>query len=283
MRLLPLLVLGKSLLLVGCSGTEDVPRGPCDELLSCAAAAAPEQLNEHLGNYGDNGSCWKALERAQCEKSCAALIAQIASSRPGFSECGGPHFPADADASPADASDGGTDLVAPACGPLNCAGCCSGDVCRLGNANDACGLSGVACAVCESGKRCNAVGQCEPDPNQMLQLTVLSARINNRTPAGAPWDSPFGDPDPYVTLNGSSTSVQDNTLYPVWRAGFPFTRKALMTEGVSISVFDEDVTFDDKIAGPRTLKVTEADLALGQIDWHSWDSVNTITFLIAPR
>ena len=117
----------------------------------------------------------------------------------------------------------------------------------------------------------------------MLQLTVLSARINNRTPAGAPWDSPFGDPDPYVTLNGSSTSVQDNTLYPVWRAGFPFTRKALMTEGVSISVFDEDVTFDDKIAGPRTLKVTEADLALGQIDWHSWDSVNTITFLIAPR
>ncbi len=59
---------------ISCTTANDVTRGPCDDLLSCAAIASPEKLNEHLANYGENGSCWKSLDRTLCEKSCTSLI-----------------------------------------------------------------------------------------------------------------------------------------------------------------------------------------------------------------
>ncbi|MCL2723866.1 MAG: hypothetical protein FWD69_05455 [Polyangiaceae bacterium] len=43
---------------------------------------------------------------------------------------------------------GGECEVEPACGPVSCAGCCDGDTCAPGDANDACGSGGAACADC---------------------------------------------------------------------------------------------------------------------------------------
>lgn len=270
-----------ALVSVGCVGANDTHHGPCDDLLSCAAVAAPDKLNEHLGNYGANGTCWKSLERTLCEKSCTALIAQIAASKPGVTECAGPISHPDASTSNPDAStSGGNDMAAPGCGPLTCGGCCAGGMCRTGSTEDACGNGGGSCVQCVGGKVCSAARICEADLNEALQLFVVDAAISSSTPAGAPWDTPFGDPDPFVTINGYSTGTQNDTLSPRWNAAFTFTRKELMIDGVVVSVFDKDVTYDDRVAGPRTLRVTETDLSTGKIDWYSWDSVRRISFTV---
>ncbi len=49
-------------------------------------------------------------------------------------------------------------------------------------------------------------------------------------------------------------------------------------DGIVLQMFDKDISFDDVIASARTLKVTEADLAKGRIDWFNWDSVQSIRF-----
>ncbi len=88
MRTVSLWLLAASMIGVGCTGADDIKRGPCDDLLACAAIAAPDKLNEHLGNYGEGGSCWKSLERSLREKSCTSLIAQIAASKPASPNAG---------------------------------------------------------------------------------------------------------------------------------------------------------------------------------------------------
>ena len=46
------------------------------------------------------------------------------------------------------------------CGPSTCSGCCQGDKCELGNSAAACGVNGLACAVCASPQVCSASSQC---------------------------------------------------------------------------------------------------------------------------
>lgn len=41
----------------------------------------------------------------------------------------------------------------PACGPLNCAGCCEGNTCVLGTQDNACGQNGAACNDCVPGNQ----------------------------------------------------------------------------------------------------------------------------------
>ena len=41
----------------------------------------------------------------------------------------------------------------PACGPGNCAGCCSGNTCVLGVQDNACGGNGAACNDCSAGNK----------------------------------------------------------------------------------------------------------------------------------
>jgi hypothetical protein len=56
---------------------------------------------------------------------------------------------------------GGTCETQAGCGPGNCPGCCSGNVCLSGNSATSCGISGNACANCEPiGETCNGGGQC---------------------------------------------------------------------------------------------------------------------------
>lgn len=49
----------------------------------------------------------------------------------------------------------------PKCGPDNCAGCCSGDVCVVATTSLACGKGGETCKTCGTGNACNA-GVCQP-------------------------------------------------------------------------------------------------------------------------
>ena len=52
------------------------------------------------------------------------------------------------------------------CGPSNCPGCCSGNICLSGNSSTSCGLSGSACTDCASfGESCNGAGQCVLNQN----------------------------------------------------------------------------------------------------------------------
>ena len=51
-----------------------------------------------------------------------------------------------------------------ACSPLNCTGCCAGDVCLGGNTDTACGYDGRECSACPSTHRCEAPGACYPQP-----------------------------------------------------------------------------------------------------------------------
>lgn len=49
---------------------------------------------------------------------------------------------------------------APACGPANCAGCCSGNTCVLGTQDNACGQSGAQCNDCTPGNQVCQGRQC---------------------------------------------------------------------------------------------------------------------------
>lgn len=48
--------------------------------------------------------------------------------------------------------------AAPTCGPENCAGCCQGGICRLGQDQGACGVKGLACETCTPGEICLPMG-----------------------------------------------------------------------------------------------------------------------------
>jgi hypothetical protein len=49
----------------------------------------------------------------------------------------------------------------PRCGPDNCAGCCSGNICVVGGLDTACGLGGQACADCTENAEVCRGGRCE--------------------------------------------------------------------------------------------------------------------------
>lgn len=50
---------------------------------------------------------------------------------------------------------------APACGPANCAGCCSGNTCVLGTQDSACGQAGAQCNDCTPGGQVCQARQCQ--------------------------------------------------------------------------------------------------------------------------
>lgn len=58
------------------------------------------------------------------------------------------------DAGAGDDADTEDDVGSGLCGPSNCAGCCDGDRCLVGDDDDACGTSGRACLKCESPQMC---------------------------------------------------------------------------------------------------------------------------------
>lgn len=80
---------------------------------------------------------------------------------------------------PALALDAGLGEAAPTrCSPLTCTGCCLGDTCLGGNADDACGYDGRACRSCSAATRCQSPGACISVPadagtTETLQFQTL--------------------------------------------------------------------------------------------------------------
>src|SRR5262249_9750109 len=110
--------------------------------------AQPRCLKSNCNGCCDvNGECQRGNESFACGfganmcNSCAQNQACVAGS------CA------------ATTGDGGV-VITPVdggCGSTSCGGCCDpGNICRGGNANSACGLSGAACTACPSGKSCQS-------------------------------------------------------------------------------------------------------------------------------
>lgn len=278
----------------GCVGYKDVTDGPCDQLLRCAALTDPGKLNEHIGTYGAEGSCWKSVPHDLCEATCSKLLDGYAASSPKTTECGPiPPIANLSDASVTDGSasmtdggastDGGPADMGGSCGPASCAGCCMGGVCQPGTANSACGGGGMACAPCASPMVCDAIARtCGANPDEVIKLTIYDADIYSRKSNGDPWDFPSGYPDVFVTIDGvRRTTVEDDTIYPYWDKTLYMTRRELMNTGVYVAVWDEDISYNDRISYSKLLKVTDADLLVGKIEWRAWDDVKRIQFNVS--
>jgi len=121
----------------------------------------------------------------------------------------------------------------PVCGPKTCMnGCCDASgKCVAGQADDACGHGGAACAPCGGCLQCNTSGACEVDPSSVWDVVCGSATIKQTQPNGATWDphtaSADGtNPDPFCqfempanttnpNLGKSSPTVMDS-FTPLW-------------------------------------------------------------------
>ena len=141
-----------------------------------------------------------------------------------------------------------------------CARQCGGKSCG----DDGCGGS---CGTCDRGFACSG-GACGIDPTAQWVITVTSGQISERDSGGAAWDTLGGLPDPFVclTINGVSkcTPAAADTTKPVWNTTFaPATALALQT-GVTVEIWDEDISDDDVICGRGMIPVTEGDLRAGK-------------------
>lgn len=286
-----------------CTVENEIYDGPCDQLLRCVAVAEPGKLSEQVTTYGAGGTCWKSVPSNLCEQTCTSMLHDYETKTSGLRECRSGSFGQDAivpdaavstdgglgdaatladGATPADAASG--DMTAPpTCGPATCGGCCLAGVCQPGTANSACGGNGAACVVCASPKVCDSAARtCGADPNELISLTIYDADIYSRKYNGDPWDFPSGYPDVFVTIDGvRRTTVEDDTIYPYWDKTLYLTRRELMTTGVYVAVWDEDISYNDRISYSKLLRVTDADLLAGQIEWRSWDDVKRIQFNVS--
>lgn len=157
----------------------------------------------------------------------------------------------------------------------------------------ACGRSGggggsdppppARCGSCASYEACMPSGFCGLDPNATWFFAVDSARIAPRKANGDSWDLLGNAPDPFVILDDRRSQAQSNTLTPIWQEGATYTAVTLLTQGVSVTVYDEDAEFDDLIGGPSRVRPTEADLRRGSLTVSNLGQVESITFLLAPR
>lgn len=141
------------------------------------------------------------------------------------------------------------------CDASNCSGCCVGTTCISNTTQQRCGARGAACYSCASHERC-ASGSCALDSQSLWSVTVVSANIDDRDEGGTCWDDAVGtcDDPPEAFLAATcggrqgTTGVQ-STWQPSWRTElFQVTADALIAGGMSVTVYDEDLTSDDTVA-----------------------------------
>lgn len=64
----------------------------CADLLTCAAAAAPDEFGDVLESYGPDATCWASTVEvaAQCDEACGSLLAQLRQDNPMDPACSAP-------------------------------------------------------------------------------------------------------------------------------------------------------------------------------------------------
>lgn len=222
--------------------------------------------------------------------SIAALSFCFACTGPGpFAEMPDMTSPPASDAAaPTDAAvDASADMsaadmaVAPKCSPATCGGCCAGDICQPGVTVSFCGVKGQVCASCSPTSSCQGDGSCAPDLSGLYDIMPGSGSVSARKPSGDCWDFPCGAPDPYLYVGISQTGVQSDTYSPYFSSVFTASYDDLK-RGVSVAMWDEDVSDDDWI-GSGKLVVSDADLRARRDVVVMLGSSASVTFKIAKR
>ena len=140
------------------------------------------------------------------------------------------------------------------------------------------------CGSCASYEMCNsATNTCSINPNSTWFLAVENAKIASTKTTGEAWDAFGGAPDPFVMIDLRKTTTKQDTFSPTWGEGATYTAATLTGTGVSLSVYDEDVSANDSIGGPSTVRLTEADFRRGLITITKLGQVDSLLLSIAPR
>lgn len=153
----------------------------------------------------------------------------------------------------------------PAC-DSTCAGCCSNGVCVLGTTLDECGVGGLECVSCGSGRGlCLTNGTCGVDPSWKLRVRVSSATISQTDSNSQAWDSVDNsgpDARPSLTCPGrdpqavASQPEFSDSYAPAWTTGGCITTAGdLAASGFTLSIDDVDFGSPDAILPQSTIQV----------------------------
>jgi hypothetical protein len=142
----------------------------------------------------------------------------------------------------------------------SCVGCCDGERCLRGTADDACGSNGEACFGCRNGFECSSSGSCRLDPNGQWDVVAVGATIVQSTVSG----DPTSGPDPYLEVTvgdrSAKTSSQDNKFRVDWNEVTVDRAKAsAIKSDLSYILWDEDLRNDDKIVSDCTPNLSDGD------------------------
>lgn len=175
------------------------------------------------------------------------------------------------------------------CSRINCAGCCNGSQCELGDDVSACGKDAAVCQACGNNQVCDAVTKvCGADPARNWRVYPSAAQIAP-SDLGTAWDSDGSAPDVVITMtcpaNGSSVigGAETESYNPGWSATAGCVLKAseLLSLGFSWSAADIDVIGSDPIATTSTVVFTQADMVAGFKTLTAANGVTSITFRLA--
>ena len=139
------------------------------------------------------------------------------------------------------------------------------------------------CGSCARYESCMPSGVCGINANSTWFLSIDSATIASTKPDGSAWDAFGGAPDPFVQLDSKRTSTKQDSFTPTWQEGSTYTANNLLVQGVTVSLFDEDVSANDPIGDPTTIRPTEADLRTGLLTVRNLGQAQTLTLSFIPQ
>lgn len=141
------------------------------------------------------------------------------------------------------------------------------------------------CGSCASYEMCLSSGICGINPNSTWFFGIESGKIATMKTDGSAWDTLGGAPDPFLIVGGLTTTTKSDTFTPSWSPaqGLITTATALLNQGVTIEVFDEDVSQHDRIGGPTVVRPLEADLRRGTLTVNNLGQAQTLSFVMTPR
>ena len=178
------------------------------------------------------------------------------------------------------------------CSPKNCAGCCSNGVCQPGNTRTYCGTAGGVCGVCSASQSCGADSFCSYDPAGSFLFAVVQAELSTTNPTTSmPWRSNGMAPQPLVqfdTANRTNVVTPTSSTNPpgwlaVWREGFFYKAKDLLSTGVKLQVFDRTAVTPlmlTPMSSPHSITLTQKDLDAGSVEYVGWEGVKKILLVL---
>ena len=86
-----------------------------------------------------------------------------------------------------------------------------------------------------------------------------------------------------MQLDTKRTTTKQDTFTATFAEGSSYTATNLLTQGVAVTVNDEDVSANDLIGGPTTVRPTEADLRSGTLTVKNLGQVQSISFTMTPQ